>query len=68
MWVFDAGRWFRLFERDLTPMTYGRAEWLPMAFLEVMQEFVAAEAEERARELERGTGGGRFDAAARFLF
>jgi len=53
-WVFDAGRWYRLYERKQTPMHFGRAEWLPFAYLEVMQEFEAAEGEERSKAKGRG--------------
>jgi hypothetical protein len=53
-WVFDAARWYRLWEKDKDPIALGRAEWLPFAFVEVVQEFGSAEAEERAK---RGKGG-----------
>jgi hypothetical protein len=44
-WVFEAARWFHLFEKEQTPITLGRAQWLPMAYVEIMEEFSAAAAE-----------------------
>lgn len=51
-WVFDAARWFHHYERNppVTPITFGRAAWLPGAYVEIMEEFSAAKAEHASKK------------------
>ena len=52
-WVVEAGNWFGKYERGKDPTSFNLAPWLPVIFLEVMDEFEAAVSEERARRAEK---------------